>query len=110
MNRNIKDILPSLTSHGIGKKRILLSKDETTTAITQIAVTQLKADEKIESHNHATMEEYFLFQKGEAILTINNQEIKCTTGDFIQIPARTLHSLQAITDIEILTVGCATNN
>ncbi|MCI7348762.1 MAG: cupin domain-containing protein [Bacteroides stercoris] len=53
------------------------------------------------------MEEFFLFQKGDASMTVGKEQITCGSGDFISIPANTLHSLKAITDIEIITIGCA---
>lgn len=45
--------------------------------------------------------------KGEASMTVGKEQITCGSGDFISIPANTLHSLKAITDIEIITIGCA---
>ena len=41
MLKHLKDILPRLTSHGVGEKRVLLSAGETETAVTQIVVTTL---------------------------------------------------------------------
>lgn len=105
--KNIKTLSIVTTTHSIGKKQILLNSQETSTSLTQIAVTQLKAGETAEEHLHPTMEEFFLFQKGDAIMTVNKEQIVCSSGDFISIPANTLHSLKAVTDIEIITIGCA---
>ncbi len=105
--KNIKTLSIVTTTHSIGKKQILLNSQETSTSLTQIAVTQLKAGETAEEHRHSTMEEFFLFQKGDAIITVNKEQIACSSGDFISIPANTLHSLKAVTDIEIITIGCA---
>lgn len=107
MKKKIIDIIPISTTHSIGKKRVLLNNQETSTPLTQIAVTRLKAGEASEEHLHPTMEEFFLFQKGEAIITVDKERITCSSGDFVGIPANTLHSLKAITDIEIITIGCA---
>ena len=106
MKKKIIDIIPISTTHGIGEKQILLNNQETSTPLTQIAVTRLKAGEAAEEHLHPTMEEFFLFQKGEASMTVGKEQITCGSGDFISIPANTLHSLKAITDIEIITIGC----
>lgn len=95
------------TTHGIGEKWVLLNSQETSTSLTQIAVTRLKAGEMAKEHLHPTMEEFFLFQKGDAIMTVGEEQITCGSGDFISIPANTLHSLKAITDIEIITIGSA---
>lgn len=105
--KSIKHLSIITTAHGIGEKRILLNNQETSTPLTQIAVTRLKAGEASEEHLHPTMEEFFLFQKGEAIITVDKERITCSSGDFVGIPANTLHSLKAITDIEIITIGCA---
>ena len=107
MKKKIIDIIPISTTHGIGEKQILLNNQETSTPLTQIAVTWLKAGEAAEEHLHPTMEEFFLFQKGDASMTVGKEQIPCGSGDFISIPANTLHSLKAITDIEIITIDCA---
>lgn len=107
MKKKIIDIIPISTTHGVGEKRILLNNQETSTPLTQIAVTRLKAGEMAKEHLHPTMEEFFLFQKGDAIMTVGEEQITCSSGDFISIPANTLHALKAITDIEIITIGCA---
>lgn len=107
MKKNLTNISPTLTIHGIGEKRVLLANDETPTLLTQIAITKLKAGEESDMHKHPTMEEYFLIRKGKVIVNINNQQTVCETDDFIKIPTDTLHSLRAITDTEILTIGCA---
>ena len=45
MLKHLNDIEPVATSHGVGLKRVLLSKAETEAGLTQIAVTRLKAGE-----------------------------------------------------------------
>lgn len=107
IKKNIKELPIITTTHGVGEKRVLLNSQETSTPLTQIAVTRLKAGEAAEEHLHPTMEEFFLFQKGDAIMTVGEEQITCSSGDFISIPANTLHVLKAITDIEIITIGCA---
>ena len=106
MKKKIIDIIPISTTHNVGEKRVLLNSQETSTPLTQIAVTRLKAGEMAKEHLHPTMEEFFLFHKGDAIMTVGKKQIICSSGDFISIPANTLHSLKATTDIEIITIGC----
>ena len=101
MLKHLKDILPRLTSHGVGEKRVLLSADETETAVTQIAVTA-------NGHSHATMEEYFFFLHGEAALTIDGERTACHEGDFVQIRKGTFHTLEAVSEVEVMTIGIAT--
>lgn len=43
--KDISEIAPMLTSHGVGQKQVLLTNQETVTAITQIAVTTLREKE-----------------------------------------------------------------
>ena len=107
IKKNIKELPIITTTHGVGEKRVLLNSQETSTPLTQIAVTRLNAGEMAKEHLHPTMEEFFLFQKGDAIMTVGEEQITCSSGDFISIPANTPHALKAITDIEIITIGCA---
>lgn len=107
IKKNIKELPIITTTHGVGEKRVLLNSQETSTPLTQITVTRLKAGEMAKEHLHPTMEEFFLFQKGDAIMTVGEEQIACSSGDFISIPANTPHALKAITDIEIITIGCA---
>lgn len=92
--KKIKELPIITTTHGVGEKRVLLNSQETSTPLTQIAVTRLKAGEAAEEHLHPTMEEFFLFQKGDASMTVGKEQITCSSGDFISIPANTLHSLK----------------
>lgn len=105
--KNLKDLPITTTAHGIGQKRIIINKEETNTPLTQIAVTQIKAERKHRGTSASHNGRILLFQKGDAIITIDKEQLACSNGDFISIPANTLHSLKAITDIEIITIGCA---
>lgn len=110
MFKLLKDILPTLTSHGVGHKRVLLSKEETESSITQIAVTTMLAGEVAEEHLHATMEECFFILKGKAKLTVDGEVMKCKDGDFVQVKCKESHKLEAVTDIEVMTIGVAIND
>lgn len=106
--RNISDVIPTPTNHGTGEKRMLISNEETSTMITQVAVTMLKKGENVEIHSHPTMEEHFIFLEGECETTINGNIIMCSAGTFLKIPANTKHSLSPTTDIRMITIGIAT--
>lgn len=95
------------TSHGCGEKRVLMAKGETETDVTQVAVTQLKAGECVEEHTHDTMEEMFFVLEGSVAITADGTEEICRKDDFIHIKARTPHSLKALSDVKLMTVGCA---
>lgn len=45
MRRSLNDISPVPSSHKVGMKRVLLAAEESGCAITQIAITDLKAGE-----------------------------------------------------------------
>lgn len=107
--RNLIDIVPITTNHGMGEKRVLVSNEETETKITQIAVTSLGKDERVEPHVHATMEEYFLFLEGECEAVINGEPVRCIAGTFLRIPANIAHALHPVTDIRMITIGIATD-
>lgn len=63
MKKKIIDIIPISTTHGIGEKRVLLNSQETSTPLTQIAVTRLKAGEAATEHLHPTMKNSSCFKK-----------------------------------------------
>lgn len=102
------DQIPSLpTSHGVGLKRVLLSGDETESAVTQIAVTRLAEREVAAEHLHESMEEYFYFLKGVAAVCVDGCELLCREGDFLQVECGSRHSVLAKSEVEMLTVGVA---
>ena len=105
--KHLKDVGCVKTSHGCGEKRVLMAKDETETDVTQVAVTQLKAGECVEEHTHDTMEEMFFVLEGSVAIRADGAEEICRKDDFIHIKARTPHSLKALSDVRLMTVGCA---
>lgn len=107
MLKHLDQIVPRPTSHGVGLKRVLLSGDETETAVTQIAVTRLAEGEVAAEHRHESMEEYFYFLKGEAVVCIDGRELLCREGDFLQVECGRSHSVFAKSEVEMLTVGVA---
>lgn len=106
--RNLCDIVPVSTMHGNGEKRVLIANNETSTLITQVAITELKKGENVEIHSHPTMEEYFIFLEGECDTVIENNKIKCLPGTFLKVPAKTQHSLRPTSNIRMITIGIAT--
>lgn len=110
IHKKLSAIIPQLTSHNVGLKRVLVCNDETESDITQIAVTTLRAGEKIDKHRHESMEECFLFVKGKATLTVEDKKLNCTNGDFVAVRCGEAHHLKTIEDTELITIGCATEN
>lgn len=95
------------TSHHCGRKRVLINNEDTPSAITQIAVTALAAGERVSTHLHPTMEEYFLIRKGRLRIHIQDDSDDFGPDSFIRIPANAQHSMEALSDCELLTIGCA---
>lgn len=101
------EIEPQNTSHNIGAKTVLLSKEETSSHITQIAVTKLSENEQVEFHIHNTMDEHYLFMEGEGVLCVANDKINCRRGVYVLVPSKTPHSMTALSDLTFLTLGIA---
>jgi len=104
---NISSVAAVATSHGCGLKRVLLSADQTCSAITQIAVTRLRQGDVVESHSHPTMEECFLIRSGRVAMSVGGVGEELGADDFVRIAAGVEHDMKALTDCELLTIGCA---
>lgn len=105
--RELSEITVAHTSHHVGVKQVLLHSGETASAITQIAVTQLRKGEEIEVHIHKTMDEHYIFLAGKAIIFLNGEEYTCKNGTYILVSSNDRHSLRALTDIKFITIGVA---
>lgn len=105
--RNNSNLAFIPTSHTIGRKKVFLTKEESDSAITQVAEVVLEKGEMVEMHIHKTMNEIFLFQEGECVVRIGNEELLCKTGSFVMILAGMNHSLFANTKCRFYTVGVA---
>lgn len=105
--RNLDEMLAVPTSHGCGLKKVLLANGESEAPITQIAVTELRMGTFVETHTHPSMEEFFLLLSGKLEVSINGCIRKLNEDCFIQIEAGCGHSLKALADCRLLTIGCA---
>lgn len=106
MKRNLKDIEPVPTSHGVGSKRVLLSSAESGCGISQIAVTDLSAGEVALAHTHPDLREGFLVLEGELDVTLDDEVTHCKKDDFVYVRNGVSHELKAVTDARVLTIGC----
>lgn len=106
MKRSLKNIQPIITSHAVGQKRVLLSKDEAGCGLTQIAVTDLSAGEVALAHIHPDMQEGFYVLEGDLDVTLNDEATHCHKDDFVYVEYGTAHELRAITDVRVMTIGC----
>lgn len=106
MKRSLNDILPIITSHGVGQKRVLLSAEESGCALTQIAVTDLKAGDIAGVHTHPDMQEAFFVLDGELEVTLDGQTTHFKKEDFLYVESGTSHELHAVTDVRVMSIGC----
>jgi len=107
MKRSLIDIIPVPSSHKVGKKRVLLAAEESGCAITQIAVTDLRAGEVALAHIHEDMQEGFYVLSGRLDIKLNQEIINCKAEDFVWVRCGTSHELHAKTDVRMMTIGCA---
>ena len=103
----LDELTPVPTAHNIGLKTVLLSNSETTSSLTQISVNRMNPGESVDTHSHLTMDEHYLFLKGEGRFRIGEAEYKCRPGMFVLVPATVSHALSACSEIEFITIGVA---
>lgn len=106
MHKHLHDITPAGTSYEMGMKRVLLSSNESGCSITQIAVLTLKAGEESATHIHPDLQDAFFILDGELDVTINGIVHHCKKDDFLFIEHLNTYQLHAITDVEMLAMGC----
>lgn len=107
MKRSLTDITPVPSSHKVGLKRVLLAAEESGCAITQIAVTDLKAGEVAEAHVHEDMMEGFYVMSGCFDIMLDGETLHCVKDDFVWAECGVCHELRAVTDVRMMTIGCA---
>lgn len=105
--KDIDTITAVPTAHHIGVKQVLLSCSDTTSAVTQIARTQLLQGEQVEEHVHKTMDEHYLFQDGVGVMTVDGISYECRSGIYFLVPAGCSHSLRAVQNMTFFTLGIA---
>ena len=106
MHRKLNDITPASTSYEMGLKRVLLSANESGCSITQIAVINLKAGEESAMHIHPDLQDAFYILQGTLEVTIDGQANTCQKDEFIFIEHLKTYQLHAITDVQMLAIGC----
>ena len=110
MIRCLSDIQPIKTSHGVGEKRVLLSSKESGCSLTQIAITELQAGEEVAAHMHPDMQEAFYVLSGELEITLDGHHRRCPQQTFVYVDKCTNHELKAITDCQVMSIGCVIGN
>ncbi len=67
IQKEFSDILPVSTSHHVGLKTVLLSSQETSSSLTQIAITELHKGDFVDTHVHPTMDEHYFLWKEKGL-------------------------------------------
>lgn len=106
MKRSLSDIHPVPSSHKVGMKRVLLAAEESGCAITQIAVTDLRAGEVALAPIHEDMQEGFYVMSGVLDMVLDGEVEHCKEGDFVWVESGVCHELRAVTDMRMMTIGC----
>ena len=107
MKRSLHKIRPVPSSHKVGMKRVLLAAEESGCGITQIAVTDLKTGEVAEAHVHEDMMEGFYVMSGVLNMVLDGEVEHCKEGDFVWVRCGVRHEVRAISDVRMMTIGCA---
>ncbi len=107
MKRSLNDIIGIVTSHKVGRKRVLLATEESGCAITQIAITDLKAGDIAKAHIHHDMQEGFYVLSGALEIKLDDELIYCSKDDFVYVKYGVSHELRAVTNVRVMTIGCA---
>lgn len=95
------------TSHGIGIKKVLLRDGDTDSAVTQIAVTALKAGDAVEEHVHHTMDEHYFMLAGNAEVFVGGIRYELDEGTYLWVSKGESHAMRALTDMKFITIGIA---
>lgn len=103
--RHIAEIAPVNTSHGVGEKRVVVTREDVGNSVTQIARTRLMAGEKVETHVHPTMDEHFFFLEGECEVVMDREVHRCKAEDYLFIPAGHRHAIEVFSDTIMITIG-----
>lgn len=106
MKRSLSNVLPIPSSHKVGLKRVLLAAEESGCAITQIAITDLKAGEEVRAHAHQDMQEFFYVMNGSLDFVLDGDTLHCTKDDFVFVKCGVTHELRAVSDVRVMTIGC----
>lgn len=107
IQKEFSDILPVSTSHHVGLKTILLSSQETSSSLTQIAITELRKGDFVDTHVHPTMDEHYYFMEGDGVMIIADEKYICKSGMYLLVPAGYRHSLQVCSVMKFMTIGVA---
>ena len=73
----------------------------------QLVLMNLKPGEEIGEEVHKTVDQFFRFEKGEGIVSIDDVKYKVADGDAVIVPARARHNVlntSKATDLKLYTI------
>ena len=80
------------TSHvGVSKRQLI--EPFAVPRLSGYAVSSIQRGQKVESHQHQTMHEFFYVTKGTGIFEIQGKEIDVSPGTFLHIAPGEMHSI-----------------
>jgi quercetin dioxygenase-like cupin family protein len=105
---NISDIEFTKSSHNGQLKKVIFIGTEMTSAVTQVAYTELFAGEIIEEHLHDSMEEVFLVLEGNCEFCLDGVSQVLMKDSVIKIAPKIKHKLKALTETKLYYFGVST--
>ena len=84
---------------------LLFDKDKGETETLQLGVVAIKKGEKTTPRTHPDEEEFYIFLKGKARVTIGDQTCEVIPGDTTYVPRNAYHFIEGIEDTEYMYVA-----
>ena len=77
-------------------------------SLTNFSLAELRAGQKVETHSHETMNEFFYVLSGEGIMKVDGKILNLFEGLAVAVCAKENHSLEAVSDLKLLYFGTET--
>jgi len=84
-------------------KKVIVRRDEVDplSKLMMVNVCRVPVGKAHKAHAHQTMEEYFYFMEGHGEMKIDNKAVEVGAGDRIICPAKGVHQIRNIGDVEL---------
>lgn len=80
------------TTHGTGKKKVLIPKG-TLPHLKTFSQVKFAPGEVVEEHTHTDMSEIFLIEEGEALITVDHKEYRVKPGTCMIVEPGEAHAV-----------------
>lgn len=88
-------------------KKVIFGGSETSSSITQVAYSELNADDVVNEHSHVSMEEVFLILDGICEFYLDGVVYILGKESVIKVAPNTTHMIKALTHTKIFYFGVA---